>query len=236
MKRMAILLLTLVWIAALSACAMDNNSASGVQGQDGPEKIHDDVAAENIRSVHVSGNARSVVLRQSADESFAFYNGDLNAGHTYEVDCDEDGGAININIMMESQDDNNDILGSVVIDIPQKEFENIEIAGDFSQIYLYTLNSDVLVHANNAFVNLDLEADLFKHSVTLDGAEPDAFKGASIYWDKFPDHVNLDLDLSQGGTINDPDDWLKENDSGIAPAEPAIHISDAKVINIYKTV
>lgn len=29
-------------------------------------------------------------------------------------------------------------------------------AGDFGQIFLYTINSDVFIHANKSVVNLDL--------------------------------------------------------------------------------
>lgn len=54
-------------------------------------------------------------------------------------------------------------------------------AGDFGQIFLYTINSDVFIHANKSVVNLDLEAEHLDHNITLDGLKADAFKGVSLY-------------------------------------------------------
>lgn len=123
------------------------------------------IAAENIHHVNISGNARSIIIKQSENEYFEFYNGDLNTDHTYEVRCEEKGDTVDINILMENAEDDNDVLGSLIIDIPQKEFEKIEVTGDFSQISLYTINSDVLIHANESFVYLDLEADHIEHNI-----------------------------------------------------------------------
>ena len=63
-----------------------------------------------------------------------------------------------------------------MIDIPQKEFEKIEISGNFKQVSLDTINSDVLIHANDSLVNLNLEADCLNHNITLDGSELDTFR------------------------------------------------------------
>ena len=135
---------------------------------------------------------------------------------------------------MGNTEDDNDVLGSLIIDIPQKEFEKIEVTGDFSQISLYTINSDVLVHANKSFVYLDLEADHIEHNITLDGSETNAFKGVSIYLDKFPDNVRMELSVIQGGTINDPENVLKENRLESSSGKPVIRINNTKEINIYR--
>ena len=55
----------------------------------------------------------------------------------------------------------------------------------------------------------------------------------SDYFDKFSDNVKMDLNLIQGGTINDPQDILKEEglDSGLG--KPVISVNYTKEINIY---
>ncbi|MDE6762781.1 MAG: hypothetical protein K2J73_03755 [Oscillospiraceae bacterium] len=233
MKMMAALLIILICIAGLTIGVNDNDDAFNASSQSQSEKIHDDISAENIRHVNISGNARSIVIRQSADEYFEFHNGDLNAAHKYEVRCDENGGTIDINVMMENAEDDNNVLGSVLIDIPQKEFEQIEVSGEFGNISLYTLNSDVMINANGSFVILDLEADDLKHNITLDGSESKAFRGVSVYLDKFPDNVNMKLNLLQGGKINDPQNILKKNVLEAGAEKPIISISNTREINIY---
>ena len=231
-NRMILLLAVVIMIFAISGCTTQSDISSGV-ALDRTEKIHYDIAAENIHHVNISGNARSIVIRQSENEYFELHNGDLNTDHTYKVYCVENGDTIDINIMMENAEDDNDILGSVIIDIPQKEFEKIEVTGEFSQISLCTLNSDVLIHANNSFVNLDLEADHLEHNITLEGSESDVFRGVSVYLDKFPDNVRMELNVIQGGSINDPENILKnglESGSG----KPVISINNTKEINFYR--
>lgn len=228
MKRIIALLIILISLTGLTACAIDS-------GQDRPEKIHDDIAAENIQHVHINGNARSIVIRQSANQYFEFYNGDLNTAHTYQVRCDENGDTIDINIMMENAEDDNNILGSVLIDIPQKEFEKVEVAGEFSQIFLYTINSDAFIYANKSFVNLDLEADHLEHNITLDGSESNAFQGVSVYLDQFPDNIKMEFSLIPGGTINDPENILTKNKLESGSGKPVISINHTEEINIYRT-
>lgn len=225
-------------MAGLAACVEDNadsfhTSADEKITDEEGEKIHDDIAAENIRYVTISGNAKSIVIRQSATEYFQFHNADLNQEHTYEVRCDGNGDTLDIHMMMENAEANHNILGSVMIDIPQKEFEEIEMTGDFSQIFLYTINSDVFIRANNAYVNLDLEADHLDHNITLDGVESNAFKGVSVYLDKLPDHVKMELNLIPGGTINDSQNILEHNRLETGSRKPVIRINHTKEINIY---
>lgn len=233
MKKTVILLIMLISMAGLTACVKDRADTSNASVQDETEKIHEDVAAENIRYVNISGDARSIVIRQSENECFEFYNGDLDRDHTYKVFCDENGDTIDINIMMESAEDDNNILGSVYVDIPQKEFEKIEVTGGFCQIFLCTVNSDVFIHADNAFVNLDLEAERLEHNITLEGSESNAFTGVSVYFDKFPENVKMELNLIQGGIINDPQNMLKEGGLESGLGKPVISISNTKEINIY---
>ncbi len=232
-NRMVSLLVAVILIFAISGCAAQEDVSSGV-APDREEKIHYDIVAENIHHVNISGNARSIIIRQGENEYFEFYNGDLDTNHIYEVCCEENGDTIDIDILMGNAEDDNDVLGSLIIDIPQKEFEKIEVTGDFSQISLYTINSDVLIHANKSFVYLDLEAGHIEHNITLDGSETNAFKGVSIYLDKFPDNVRMELSVIQGGTINDPENVLKENRLESSSGKPVIRINNTKEINIYR--
>lgn len=227
MKRIAVLIILLI---SMCGCSSDVD----LSGENRPVKIHDDVAAEAIDHVHISGNARSIIIQQSTGESFAFYNGDLNTAHTYEVHCEENDGTLDINILMENAEEDNDILGSVLIDIPQKEFEGIEVTGEFRQISLHTVSSDVSIHETNAFVNLDLEAAQLNHNITLDGSESKAFAGVSLYMDQVPDHVKMDLNPLPGGAINDPEDILKEYKLGTGSENPVISIQAANEINLYQ--
>lgn len=176
MKRAIILFVMLMNMVGLSACATDNLNTSDTSAPDRQEKMYEDVAVEDFKQVNISGNALSIVIRRSESESFEFYNGDLNQAHTYTVRCDKDGETLNIELIMENPENDNDVLGSPMIDIPQKEFEKIEISGNFKQVSLDTINSDVLIHANDSLVNLNLEADCLNHNITLDGSELDTFR------------------------------------------------------------
>lgn len=231
-NRMIILLAAAIMIFAISGCATQAD-VSSVVTLDRKEKINYDIASDNIGNVNISGNTRSVIIRQGEMEHFEFYNGDLNTGHTYEVRCEENGDTVDIHILMENGEDDNDVLGSPVIAIPQKEFEKIEVTGDFSQISLYTIDADVLVHANKSYVYLDLEADHIKHNITLEGSEANAFRGVSVYLDQFPDNVRMELNVLQGGAINDPQSILKGNISESDSGKPVIRINHTKEINVY---
>ena len=233
MKRAIFLFVMLMTMTGLSACAADDLNASDPSAPDGPEKMYEDIAAEDFKQVHISGSASSVVIRRSESENFEFYNGDLNPAHTYTVRCDRDGETLSIELMMENPENDNDVLGSPIIEIPQKEFEKVEIGGDFGQVSLDTINSDVWVHANDSLVNLDLEAERLNHDITLDGSESDIFKRVSVYFDRFPDNITMDLNLTQDGTINDPQDILEENGLEAGSGKPVISVNYAQEINIY---
>lgn len=233
MKRAIILLVMFMSMVGLSACATDNLNTSGTSAPDRPEKMYEDVAVEDFKQVNISGNASSIVIRRSESENFEFYNGDLNPAHTYTVHCDKDGETLCIELVMRNPENDNDVLGSPMIYIPQKEFDKIEIAGNFRQVSLDTINSDVLIHANDSHVNLNLEADHLNHNITLDGSELDAFRSVSVYFDKFPENVKMDLNLIEGGTINDPDDILKEKGLESGSRKPVISVNYAREISIY---
>ena len=233
MKIAIFLFVMLMTMTGLSACAADDLNASDPSAPDGPEKMYEDIAAEDFKQVHISGSASSVVIRRSESENFEFYNGDLNPAHTYTVRCDRDGETLSIELMMENPENDNDVLGSPIIEIPQKEFEKVEIGGDFGQVSLDTINSDVWVHANDSLVNLDLEAERLNHDITLDGSESDIFKRVSVYFDRFPDNITMDLNLTQDGTINDPQDILEENGLEAGSGKPVISVNFAQEISIY---
>lgn len=232
MKRFLVLFAVLISVGGLTACGNDNRNVFNAADRDEIEKLHEDILGENIRRVNIDGDARSIVIRQSADDFFAFINGDLNDAHTYEVLCDVNDGMLDVRVLMENAEDNNDVLGSVIIDIPQIEFEMIEVHGGFGQISLDTLDSDVWVHANDGLVYLDLEADRLEHDITLDGSGTDTFRGVSVYLDAFPEDVKMEFDLLEGGTINDPENIL-ENGLKLGSGKPVISIRDTKEINLW---
>lgn len=213
----------------------ENNSPSDSSGSDTMQttSVDEYTADENIRHVNISGNARSIVIKQSANENFEFYNADLNTTHTYEVRCDEKGEVLDIDIMMGNAEADNNILGSFVIDMPQKEFKKVEITGDFRSVFLNTINSDVFIHANDSSVVLDLEANYLDHNITLDGSDSDAFRGVSVYLDKLPDNVRMELNVIQGGTINDPKNILKKNRMESGSGKPVISVNNTKTIEVY---
>ena len=218
-----------------SAGVQEASDRLDVSAQNRPEKMYEDIAAENIRCVSISGNARSLVIRRSESENFEFYNGDLNTAHTYTVRCDEREGALAVEITMENPEEDNDVLGSPIIGIPKKEFKKIEVAGDFRQVSLCTLPSDVWIDANDSLVNLDLEADRLDHNITLDGSESNAFRGVSVYLDKFPENIRLELNAAQDGVINDPQGILEEHGLEAGSGKPVIRVDHAKEIQIYST-
>lgn len=233
MKRAIILTVILMSMAGLSACAADHLNTSDTSAPDRPEKMYEDVVAEDFRQIHISGRASSVVIRRSESDNLEFYNGDLNPAHTYTVRCDRNGETLSIELMMKNPENDNDVLGSPMICIPQKEFDKIEIDGSFRQVSLDAINSDVLIHANDSNVNLDLEADYLNHNITLEGSKSDVFRSVSIYFDKFPDNVKMDLNLIEGGTINDTDDVLKEKGFASGSGKPVISVRDAQEISVY---
>lgn len=234
MKRGIILFFMLMSMVGLSACAADNPNTSDTSTPNRPEKMYEDVAVEDIKQVNISGNASSIVIRRSESECFEFYNGDLNPAHTYTVRCDKDGEILNIEVMMENPENDNDVLGSPMIAIPQKEFERIEIDGKFRQVSLHTVNSDVLIHVADSIVNLNLEADRLNHNITLDGSESESFRSVSVYFDKYPDNVKMDLNLIHGGAINDPQDILKEKGLESGSGKPVISVNNTQKINVYE--
>lgn len=81
------------------------------------EKIHEDIPADNIRNVNISGNARSIIIKQSETDNFEFYNADLDENNQYEIEAtfDEDGNNLNILVTMDNAEASNDVLGSVVV-------------------------------------------------------------------------------------------------------------------------
>ena len=227
MKRAIVLLAILMAVAGLPACAID-------EGPDRPVKMYEDVAAGDIRQVHISGSASSVVIQRSESEDLEFYNGDLDPAHTYTVRCDRDGDTLNVELVMENPKNDNDVLGSPMICIPGKEFEMIEVAGDFRQVSLDTIHSDVLIHANDSRVILDLEADRLDHDITLAGSGTDTFRSVAVYFDRVPDGVTLELDTVEGGSISDPDGILKEEGLEAGSGRPVISVDHAQEISLYR--
>ena len=72
MKRAIILFVMFMGMVGLSACVSDNLNTSDTSTPDRPEKMYEDVAAEDFKQVHTSGRASSVVIRRSESENFEF--------------------------------------------------------------------------------------------------------------------------------------------------------------------
>lgn len=217
----------------LTACVHKNDTVKSTGSKD-QKKLHDDIAAENIRHVNISGNARSIVIKQSVNNNFEFYNADLDPDHKYEISCEENDDTLNINVRMENADASNNILGSVVLSIPAKELEKIETAGEFKSIYINTLSSDVFVRANNdCLVVLDLIADQLNHNITLDSSTSNTFRSVSVYLDKLPDNVKIEFHTIQDGTVEAPENLFTENRLERGSGKPVISINNTKGIAFY---
>ena len=101
-------------MTAFSACAGEKDALISAGGE-GQKKIHDDIAVGNIRCVNISGNARSIVIKQSDSNCFEFINADLDTDNKYEISCEEKDNSLNVCVMMDNADSSNNILGSIVI-------------------------------------------------------------------------------------------------------------------------
>lgn len=240
MKKKLILLMVLIYTINLTACVRKRIDSSNVAvvdenviNNEKREKLHDDIAVGEIRNVSINGNAKSIVIRQGRNEYFEFFNKDLNTAHSYDVQCDKKGDTLEIHIVMENDEGDNNILGSVVIDIPKKEFEKIEVGGDFNQISTHALQSDVYINDCKSFVVLDLVTDRLNHSIILNGSESNVFRGVSVYFDKSPENISMKLNLIQDGIINDPQNILKNNVLETGTGKPVISIDNTKEVNVY---
>lgn len=74
MKKIIVLFIIFISMFGLTACAGDNANTFHTSVEDKTEKIHNDIAAGSIRHVNISGNAKSIVIKQSADKYFEFNN------------------------------------------------------------------------------------------------------------------------------------------------------------------
>lgn len=232
MRHKTLILSAFVFMIGLTGCG--NEDIKNISNEKN-EKIHDDIPADEIRNVNISGNARSVVIKQGTTDNFEFYNADLEEDHQYEVETayDEDGNDLNILVTMENADTGNDVLGSVVVSIPEKEFEKIETTGEFKQIYLETLNSDVLIHTDNATVTMELTADRLDHNITLDGSESASFRDAIIYFDKLPENVKMEFTNVPSNAIDDSDGLLTGGQLESGSGNPVISINHADKVELY---
>ena len=231
-KAISFLCISVFCVSLFTACNSGKNTLD-VTDKEEEKKVYDTIAAEDISHVNLKGNARSIVVKQGGNKYFEFDNADLNKDHKYEVRYEKKDHTLDINILMESSEDDDNVLGSFVIYIPQKEFEKVETTGGFGHIYFETISSDVLVHAEKSVVVLDLEADRLDHNITLEGSEANAFRGVSVYLDKLPDNVRMDLNMIQGGTINDQQNILKQNRFESGTGFPVVSVKDTKDISIY---
>lgn len=231
-KGIRMLFVCVLCTILFTACEDQKNTLNITSSEKG-EKVHDDIEAGNISHVNISGNARSVIIKQSENNNFEFYNADLNPDHKYEVSCDQNGTLLHIRVMMENAEADNNVLGSFVVYIPRKEFEKIEAAGEFHQIHFGTIHSDVFIHADKSLVFLELEADRLDHNITLDGSGSSVFPGVSVYLDKLPDNIKMDFNTIQNGTINDPQHLLKRNRLELGSGKPVISINNTKAIDLY---
>ena len=200
-KAISFLCISVFCVSLFTACNSGKNTLD-VTDKEEEKKVYDTIAAEDISHVNLKGNARSIVVKQGGNKYFEFDNADLNKDHKYEVRYEKKDHTLDINILMESSEDDDNVLGSFVIYIPQKEFEKVETTGGFGHIY-------------------------------FEGSEANAFRGVSVYLDKLPDNVRMDLNMIQGGTINDQQNILKQNRFESGTGFPVVSVNDTKDISIY---
>lgn len=234
-KRISLICLCVFCVFLFTACgnSFEGNNDTQNMSSDKKVKIYDDIPAGNIKNVNISGNARSIVIKQGVTDNFEFYNADLDEDNQYEVTCEEDGNGLNIIVMMENAEASNNILGSVVVSIPKNEFEKIETIGEFNQIHLYALNSDVFIHANNSSVVMELMTDQLDHNITLVGSEANSFKGVSVLFDKLPKNVKMEINNIPQNAINDPGGLLTGDKLELGLGEPIISISNTDKLDFY---
>ncbi len=230
-KRISLIFLCFFSMFLFTACENDFENISNEKN----EKIHEDIPADNIRNVNISGNARSIIIKQGVTDNFEFYNADLDENNQYEVEAayDEDGNDINILVTMDNAEASNDVLGSVVVSIPKNEFEKIEITGEFNQVYLCALNSNVFVHTNRARVVMNLLANQLNHNITLVGSESNSFSGVMVYFDMLPENVKMEFPNIPQSAINDSSGLLTGDKLELGSGKPIISINNADKLDFY---
>lgn len=230
-KRIGLIFLCFFSMFLFTACENNFENISNEKN----EKIHEDIPADNIRNVNISGNARSIIIKQGVTDNFEFYNADLDENNQYEVEAtyDEDGNDLNILVTMSNAGASNDVLGSVVVSIPKNEFEKIEITGEFNQVYLCALNSDAFVHTNSARVVMDLMADQLNHNITLVGSESNSFSSVIVYFDILPENVKIEFPNIPQSAINDSFGLLTGGKFELGSGKPVISINNADKLDFY---
>lgn len=144
-KGIRLLCVCVLCMVLFTACEDEKNTLNITRSENG-EKVHDDIEAGNISHVNISGNARSVVIKQSENNNFEFYNADLNADHKYEVRCDQSGSLLNISLMMEMPKRIIIFLAPLSFTYPGKNLKKLRVPGNFiksiltqyTRMYLFT--------------------------------------------------------------------------------------------------
>ena len=131
----------------------------------------------------------------------------MNAAHTYDVRSSRNGDTLNISVMMKNGEEDNDVLGSFLIYLPRKEFDVIETAGEFKQIHINPIHSDIFLHADKSVVALH---------------------------DTVPASIKMEVNPIQNGSIQDPQHILDNGRLVSGTEKPVIRIHAAKEINLYK--
>lgn len=227
LKIVCLLCLCIYYMFVFTAC--------GNISSDKNEKIHDDIPGDSIKNVSISSNARSIVIKQGVTDNFEFFNADLDEDHQYEVEVTyaEDGNDLGILVTMKNVKAGNDIFGSIVVSIPKKEFEKIEVAGEYKQICFYTLNSDIWIRASNASVIMKLMADELDHNITLVGSGSSSFGRVMVYFDRLPENARIEFnDISQNA-VNDPSGFITGDKLETGLGTHVISINNADRIDFY---
>ena len=73
-KRISLIILCFFSMFLSAACEYDFDNISNEKN----EKIHEDIPADHIKNVNISGNARSIIIKQGVTNNFEFYNADLD--------------------------------------------------------------------------------------------------------------------------------------------------------------
>ena len=212
-RGIGMLWMSVLCILFLTSCRDDNKAVKHASVEH-EENVYEKIEAKDIRRVKISGNARSIIIKQDADTAFKFQNADLNAAHTYDVRSSRNGDTLNISVMMKNGEEDNDVLGSFLIYLPRKEFDVIETAGEFKQIHINPIHSDIFLHADKSVVALHLEAAKLDHTV--------------------PASIKMEVNPIQNGSIQDPQHILDNGRLVSGTEKPVIRIHAAKEINLYK--
>lgn len=76
---------------------------------------------------------------------------------------------------------------------------------------------------------MDLLADQLNHNITLEGSESNAFRGVSVYFDKLPENVKIEISNISQSAINAPFGLLTGDKLELGSGKPIVSINNAQI-------